>query len=65
MKSVIKKIARDTLLLATLETQKSDSADFHDMAVWQIKEAMEQAYEAGKKAGAKEEKTRLKFRHVK
>jgi len=55
MKSVIKKIARDTLLLATLETQKSDSADFHDMAVWQIKEALEQAYEAGKKAGTKEE----------
>ena len=34
----------------TLETRRSDSLDFHDVAVWSIKEALEAAYEAGLKA---------------
>jgi hypothetical protein len=34
----------------TLETRRMDSLDFHDMAVWQLKKALEEAYEAGKKA---------------
>lgn len=36
--------------LETLETRKSDSLDFHDMAVWEIKAALEAAYAAGKAA---------------
>ncbi len=42
------KIAREILDLETLETRKSDSLDFHDMAVWEIRKALEAAYEAGR-----------------
>ena len=41
-------IARTTLGLETLETRRSDSLDFHDLAVWQIKQALQAAYEAGR-----------------
>jgi hypothetical protein len=34
----------------TLETRRMDSLDFHDVAVWEIKAALEAAFEAGKKA---------------
>ena len=44
----IEKIAKETLGLETLETRKSDSLDFHDLAVWNIKEALLKAYNAGK-----------------
>ena len=43
-------IAADNHLLddaGTLRTRKSDSLDFHDCAVWCIKQALEQAYELG------------------
>ncbi len=43
-------IAREALGLETLETRNSDSLDFHDTAVWCIKEALEQAYEAGRQS---------------
>ena len=46
----IERIARDILRLDTLETRKSDSLDFHDVAVWTIKEALEAAYRAGQEA---------------
>ena len=47
----ITKIARDILDLETLETRKSDSLDFHDMAVWQLRDALIAAYNAGREAG--------------
>lgn len=43
-------IAREALSLDTLETRKSDRLDFHDLAVWSIKQALERAYEAGRRA---------------
>jgi hypothetical protein len=43
----IERIARDILRINTLETRKSDSLDFHEVAVWTIKEALEAAYRAG------------------
>ncbi len=43
-------IAREALGLETLETRKRDSLDFHDTAVWCIKDALERAYEAGRQA---------------
>lgn len=46
----IERIARDILRIETLETRKSDSLDFHDVAVWSIKEALEAAYRAGQEA---------------
>ena len=45
-------IAARHLHLETLETRNSDSLDFHDMAVWSIKAALEAAYEAGRQSRA-------------
>lgn len=39
--------------IETLETQNSDRLDFHDLAVSAIRAALEDAYEAGRVAGAK------------
>jgi hypothetical protein len=41
-------IARDSLRIPTLSEPKSDSLDFHDLGVWQIKKALAAAYEAGR-----------------
>jgi hypothetical protein len=46
-KNVLQKIAKKTLGLETLETRNSDSLDFHDLSVWQIKEALQAAFDAG------------------
>lgn len=43
-------IAKKHLNIETLETRKSDSLDFHDVAVWCLKDALQEAYEAGFKA---------------
>lgn len=43
-------IAQRHLNIETLETRKSDGLDFHDVAVWSIKDALETAFEAGRKA---------------
>jgi hypothetical protein len=50
------KIAREILDLETLETRRMDSLDFHELAVWEIREALEAAYNAGRQAGKSEEK---------
>ena len=50
MNATIEKIAREILDLETLETRKMDSLDFHDMAVWEIRKALEAAYNAGRDA---------------
>jgi hypothetical protein len=34
----------------TLETQNSDEKDFHNVAVWTIKEGIEKAYDFGKES---------------
>ena len=43
----INPIARDILKLETLEERKSDSLDFHELSVWQVREALIAAYRAG------------------
>lgn len=43
-------IARDVLHVETLETRKSDRLDFHEVAVWQIRNALEAAYRAGQES---------------
>ena len=43
-------IAETILYLDTLDTRKSGSLDFHELAVWQIRAALEAAYAAGQKA---------------
>jgi len=34
----------------TLETRNRDRLDFHDVAVWSIRAALEKAFEAGRRA---------------
>ena len=40
-------IARNLLDIETLETRQSDHLDFHEVAAWSLKEALEAAYRAG------------------
>jgi PIN domain nuclease of toxin-antitoxin system len=47
MNEVLADIAKQVLNVETLETRKMDSLDFHDVAVWQLKKALEAAYRAG------------------
>ena len=43
-------IANSELYLSTLDTRNSDSLDFHELAVWNIKAALEAAYKAGQQS---------------
>jgi hypothetical protein len=44
------KIAKEILDLETLETRNMDSLDFHELSVWEIRNALEAAYNAGRAA---------------
>lgn len=46
-------IARRFLGITTLKTRNNDRDDFHSVAVWSLRAALEAAYELGKQAGAK------------
>lgn len=41
--------------LPTLATQRSDALDFHEVAVWQLRDALAAAYRAGLAAATKRE----------
>jgi hypothetical protein len=43
-------IAQRRFFLETLETRNRDRLDFHDVAVWAIRDALEEAFEAGRRA---------------
>ena len=50
---LIEKIAKDNIVgLETLETRKSDDLDFHGVAVWCLKKALEDAFIAGMAVGS-------------
>jgi len=51
--ALLLEIAAKHFFLETLETRSSDSLNFHDVAIWAIRAALEDAYEAGRIAGAK------------
>lgn len=51
--ALLTRIAQEHLFIDTLETQNSDSLDFHDVSVWGVKEALIAAYQAGLAAGQK------------
>lgn len=53
------KIAQQCLGIETLEARNSDSLDFHDVAVWKIREALETAYAAGQLASNKIRQKRI------
>ena len=50
MEQTLEQIAQKLLGFDTLKTQNSDDLDFHDLAVWTVKEALEAAYTAGRNA---------------
>lgn len=54
MNKTLERIAQEILNIHTLATRNNDSLDFHDLAVWRIKEALEAAYTAGQVAGKKQ-----------
>ena len=43
-------IAQRQFHLETLETRNWDRLDFHDVAVWAVRAALEDAFEAGRRA---------------
>lgn len=49
--AVILEIAQRQFRLETLETRNRDRLDFHDVAVWALRAALEDAFEAGRRAG--------------
>ena len=44
-------IVEKHLFIETLETRNSDRLDFHDVAVWNVREALEAAFKAGVEVG--------------
>ena len=50
--SLITLIAKKHLDIETLETRKSDRLDFHEIAVWSLRDALEAAFKAGAVSGA-------------
>ena len=42
-------IAKEVLGIETLETRKSDRLDFHEVAVWEMREALALAYQMGRR----------------
>jgi len=50
--TLIAQIAKKHLDIETLETRNSDSLDFHDTAVWCIRNALEEAFKAGVEFGS-------------
>ena len=50
--TILTLIAQKHLGMETLQTRNSDSLDFHDTAVWCLKDALEAAFKAGVEHGA-------------
>lgn len=53
LEQLLTQIAQSKLGIETLETRKSDSLDFHDLAVWCLRDALEAAFNAGVEQGSK------------
>ena len=53
----ILEIAQRQFRLETLETRNWDRLDFHDVAVWAIRAALEEAFEAGRRAAPTDTKS--------
>ena len=54
---LLTQIAQSKLGIETLETRKSDSLDFHDVAVWCLRDALDAAFNAGVEQGRKAAKS--------
>lgn len=53
MNATIKNLALENFRIETLKTRNSDGLDFYEVAVWQVKAALEEAYKAGFEAAQK------------
>ena len=49
---LLTQIARERIGIETLETRNSDDLDFHQVAVWSLRNALEAAFKAGQQIGA-------------
>ncbi len=58
IEQLLTQIAREQLSIETLETRRSDSLDFHDVAVWCVRDALEAAFNAGVEHAKKARKTK-------
>lgn len=47
---LLTKIAKKHLDIETLDTRNADSLDFHELAVWCLKDALKSAYQAGQQS---------------
>lgn len=47
IEQTVSDIAREKLSIDTLEIRRSDSLDFHSVAVWSVRSALEAAFAAG------------------
>ena len=47
----LEQIAREHLAIPTLANRRSDRLDFHEVAAWQLRDALAAAYQAGLAAG--------------
>jgi hypothetical protein len=47
---LLEQIAKKHFRINTLQTRKRDRLDFHECAVWSIKDALTEAYLAGQKS---------------
>lgn len=50
--ALLAQIAAQYMDIPTLEARNRDSLDFHEVAVWQLKSALNAAYRAGIEAAA-------------
>jgi hypothetical protein len=57
LEQLLTQIAQSKLGIETLETRKSDGLDFHDVAVWCLRDALEAAFNAGVEQGSKAAKS--------
>jgi len=48
MNKEIEKFTKEILNIETLETRFDGELDFHDIAIWKLKELLEKVYQAGK-----------------
>jgi len=51
LETLLTQIAQQHLGIETLQTRRSDSLDFHDVAVWCVRDALEAAFKAGVEEG--------------
>jgi hypothetical protein len=47
---LLRELVRRHFHIDTLETRDRDSLDFHEVAVWSVRTALEEAYRAGRAA---------------